>query len=382
MTISLTSVRKSFGAHFALDGVSLAIEDGEFFVVLGPSGCGKSTLLRSIAGLEMIDSGEITLSGRPVAGQGRHEPPEKRDVGVVFQSYALWPHMTVRGNVAFPMEAAGHSRSEIEARVAECLAMVEMSAYAGRKPAALSGGQRQRVALARCLAQGAGTILMDEPLANLDPHLRGAMEGELAEFHRKSGSTTLFITHDQREAMALADRMALMWDGRILQADRPDVLYARPASERVAGFIGRSSIVDVTVTGARAGSAEIVFGGFRTEVAAAAGVRPGPARLVVRPEYLVAAGAETGFAATVRRIVYRGGFYEADVVTEPGGQTLLVNLPQGARPGERVHLRLGAGWVLPQDPALRPPSEPPVENAREIRPQHAAAAPLLVDEPA
>ncbi|MCL4155305.1 UNVERIFIED_CONTAM: hypothetical protein GTU68_003833, partial [Idotea baltica] len=205
MSIQLASVSKSFGPHRALNGISLSIEEGSFFVVLGPSGCGKSTLLRAIAGLEPIDQGEILLDGLPVA----------RDVGVVFQSYALWPHMSVAGNVAFPLETLGKRRSAVSARVAECLETVALTPFVQRKPAELSGGQRQRVALARCLAQGAATVLMDEPLANLDPHLRSAMEEELASFHKASGATTLFITHDQREAMALADQVAVMWDGEI-----------------------------------------------------------------------------------------------------------------------------------------------------------------------
>lgn len=238
MSIQLASVSKSFDAHKALNSVSLSIEDGTFFVVLGPSGCGKSTLLRAIAGLEPVDAGEIKLSGQAVAGKGLHLPPEQRQVGVVFQSYALWPHMNVAANVAFPLETAGETRSAVTARVAECLETVALTPFRQRKPAELSGGQRQRVALARCLAQGARTVLMDEPLANLDPHLRSTMEEELAAFHRASDATTLFITHDQREAMALADKVAVMWDGSILQADDPDTLYRRPNSKKVAGFIG------------------------------------------------------------------------------------------------------------------------------------------------
>jgi iron(III) transport system ATP-binding protein len=205
MAVDLAGITRRFGPLAAVDGVDLRIAAGEFFAVLGPSGCGKSTLLRLIAGLETADAGTIAIAGRAMAGPGLHVPPEARGVGVVFQSYALWPHMTVRENVAFPVPR-GPDRA---ARVDRCLAMVELGAFADRRPADLSGGQRQRVALARCLAQEAGTILMDEPLANLDPHLRAAMEEELAAFHRRSGATTLYITHDQAEAMALADRVAI-----------------------------------------------------------------------------------------------------------------------------------------------------------------------------
>ena len=347
MTIRLSAVRKLFGSHAAVDGVSLDIDDGEFFVVLGPSGCGKSTLLRAIAGLEAIDAGEIEVGGRRVAAPGLHVPPEARKVGVVFQSYALWPHMSVRQNVAFPLETAGASRTEVESRTRACLATVELTAFADRKPADLSGGQRQRVALARCLAQAAGTILMDEPLANLDPHLRHAMEEELAAFHAKSGSTTLFITHDQREAMALADRVALMWDGRLLQADSPDRLYERPANERVAGFIGRGTIVDARIEDASGGRAGVSWAGLTFEVAAPADARPGACRLLLRPEQFSIAPVGEGMIAEVTRATYRGGYFETDVRVAATGTSLLVNLPGRPTVGEGLTLRPTGGWVLP-----------------------------------
>ena len=249
MTIRLEGITRRFGAERALDAVSLEIERGEFFVVLGPSGCGKSTMLRLIAGLDRPDAGRITLGERLVADAGRdvHAPPETRGVGVVFQSYALWPHMTVAEQIAFPLEVAKVSGEALAARTDECLATVALERFADRRPEALSGGQRQRVALARCLAQEASVILMDEPLANLDPHLRASMEEELAAFHARTGATTLYITHDQREAMALADRIAVLGEGRVLQVAAPDELYRRPRDERVAAFIGQGAIVDVHV---------------------------------------------------------------------------------------------------------------------------------------
>jgi len=347
MSIDLTSVTKSFGSHKALNNVSLSIDEGTFFVVLGPSGCGKSTLLRSIAGLEPIDSGEISLDGELVAADGFHLAPEDRQVGVVFQSYALWPHMNVAGNVAFPLETAGERRADVSARVAECLETVALTPFAGRKPAELSGGQRQRVALARCLAQGAGTVLMDEPLANLDPHLRNAMEEELAAFHRASGATTLFITHDQREAMALADRVAVMWDGEILQVDEPDRLYRRPASKRVAGFIGRSTLVPVTVEQTDGARAQVSFAGLSAEVECRSGTAPGTATLLIRPEHVVLATGAEGFGATVDRTIYRGGHWEVFVTLDGSDQTLLMTLHRRAQPGERLRLDILRGWVLP-----------------------------------
>ncbi|WP_428647078.1 ABC transporter ATP-binding protein [Roseibium sp.] len=346
MSIDLSLVSKSFGSHKALNDVSLSIAEGTFFVVLGPSGCGKSTLLRTIAGLEPVDNGEIRLNGRTVAGNGVHVPPEQRQVGVVFQSYALWPHMSVAANVAFPLETAGGKRSTIAARVADCLETVALTPFERRKPAELSGGQRQRVALARCLAQGAGTVLMDEPLANLDPHLRSAMEEELAAFHQKSGATTLFITHDQREAMALADKVAVMWDGEILQVADPDTLYRRPVSERVAGFIGRSSLVPVTVERVEGDRAKIGCNGLAAELHCPAGTRPGPATLLIRPEHLVPESAQGGFPATVERSVYRGGYWEVFVAVGGLEAPLMMMLPRKADPGEILHLAIRQGWVL------------------------------------
>jgi len=347
MSISVASVSKSFGAHLALNKVSLSIDDGTFFVVLGPSGCGKSTLLRAIAGLEPVDAGEITLGGVPVAGNGFHVPPEDRSVGVVFQSYALWPHMSVAANVAFPLETAGKSRSDVSARVAECLETVDLTPYRNRKPAELSGGQRQRVALARCLAQGADTVLMDEPLANLDPHLRGAMEEELSRFHKASGATTLFITHDQREAMALADQVAVMWDGEILQVDEPDRIYRRPSSRRVAGFIGRSTLVPVTVEDVSGEQATIRFGRNSVDVDCPIGTQSGSATLLLRPEHLVLETDRSGFAGTVQRTIYRGGAWDVFVTVDGLDDPLMMTLHRQAETGESLRLSILRGWVLP-----------------------------------
>ncbi|ADZ69396.1 ABC transporter ATP-binding protein [Polymorphum gilvum] len=346
MSIVLTDVSKAFGSHRAVDGVSLDIGDGEFFVVLGPSGCGKSTLLRLIAGLEPLDGGTIRIGGRDVAGPRLHLPPEARNVGVVFQSYALWPHMSVAGNVAFPLQTAGLAGAEVARRTADCLATVELGAFAERRPADLSGGQRQRVALARCLAQGARTILMDEPLANLDPHLRGAMEEEIAAFHRASGATTLFITHDQREAMALADRIAILWQGQILQADAPDVLYSRPADARVAGFIGRSTIVSAVVTGVYGPRARVDVFGQTFEMSCSVGTGTGPARVVVRPEQVRIAG-EGAIETVIERATYRGGHWEALGRAQGSDQPILVNVPHKVSVGEVLPLAFEAGWVLP-----------------------------------
>jgi len=345
MSIALTDVTKSFGAEPAVDRVTLDIAAGEFFVVLGPSGCGKSTLLRLIAGLEKLDAGEIAIAGRAVAGPGLSLAPEERSVGVVFQSYALWPHMSVAENVAFPIRTEGVSRADRERRTADCLATVELTPFAGRKPADLSGGQRQRVALARCLAQRADTILMDEPLANLDPHLRHAMEEELARFHGSSGATTLYITHDQREAMALADRVAIMWEGRILQAASPEDVYRRPSDERVARFIGRSAVAPVTVTATSTGRAQVLLAGTEIEVAASSGAAPGAARIMIRPDDVDL--TDRGLAATVERATYRGGFWEVHARPDGLDEPLLLNLSDRASIGDTIHVHVRDAWLLP-----------------------------------
>lgn len=348
MSISLSHVMKSFGSDRVVDGVSLEIADGEFFVVLGPSGCGKTTLLRLIAGLEAVDGGEIVLADKRVAGESLHVPPEDRNVGFVFQSYALWPHMTVAENIAFPLQAGSAAKGDIQKTVQKCLRTVELVALADRKPAQLSGGQRQRVALARCLAQQAGIILMDEPLANLDPHLRTAMEEELARFHDATGATTLYITHDQREAMALADRLAVMWEGQILQVAAPDEIYRRPCNERVARFIGRSAIIDGEVLKVADGDCRIRIGRAELDAKCAAGTGPGSVRIMIRPEDLSHGQHDNAVPTTIQAVAYRGGYWEAVVNVEGVDVPLVVNMPSKPGVGDQIPIVVNAAWVLPQ----------------------------------
>ena len=332
--IAIDGLVRHYGAVRAVDGATLSLGPGEFHVVLGPSGCGKSTLLRLIAGLEAPDGGTVRLGRRLVSGPGTHVPPEDRDVGVVFQSYALWPHMDVRANAAFPVQGRGLPRGEREAIVDRALAAVSLSELAERRPADLSGGQRQRVALARCLAQGAKTVLMDEPLANLDPHLRARMEDELAAFHARTGATTFYITHDQREAMALATRMSVMWGGRILQTGAPEAVYARPADERVARFVGRSALVP--------------RGALDPAIVEGTG-----ALAVVRPED-VAAGE--GTPVRVTGATYRGGRYETRVA-DAAGNTFLLDLPARPASGDELRVRVRRAWSV--DPGVVDPSVSP-----------------------
>lgn len=241
--VELRNVYKSYGTVEAVRGVSFRVEDGCFFSLLGPSGCGKTTLLRTIAGFETPDSGEVLLNGVSVAGV----PPHKRNVNTVFQHYALFPHMTVIENVLFGLEMKGVEKNERRRRALESLEMVRLSGYENRKPHQLSGGEQQRVALARALVNRPAVLLLDEPLAALDLKLRKQMQEELKALQREVGITFLYVTHDQTEAMALSDRIAVMRDGQIQQVGTPEEIYETPKNRFVADFIGVSNFLAGTV---------------------------------------------------------------------------------------------------------------------------------------
>jgi len=232
--VSLRDVRKSYGETQVIHGVSMDIADGEFVVILGPSGCGKSTLLRMVAGLEVITSGEIAIGDRVV----NDLEPKDRDIAMVFQNYALYPHMSVYANMAYGLRIRGMPKAEIDARVQNAAGILELTKFLGRKPRELSGGQRQRVAMGRAIVREPQVFLFDEPLSNLDAKLRVQMRGELQALHRRLGTTSLYVTHDQVEAMTLAHRMIVMNAGRAEQIGAPLEVYAKPATTFVAGFIG------------------------------------------------------------------------------------------------------------------------------------------------
>ena len=259
---------KSYAGLRALDGVSVRIEQGQFFALLGPSGCGKTTLLRTIAGFVQPDSGTVLLEGAPLL----HLPPERRPVNTVFQSYALFPHLTVAENVAFGLESLRLPRAEVAARVAEAVRLVRLEGMEGRRPGALSGGQQQRVALARALAPRPKALLLDEPLSALDLVLRREMQLELKRLQRELGTAFVFVTHDQTEALGLADRIAVMRAGRIEQLGSPEEVYERPVNAYVAGFVGEANLVPATrVGGAVAGGDRGGAGGRGRPVRAGGG---------------------------------------------------------------------------------------------------------------
>lgn len=238
--LSIEDARKSFGTTEVLKGVSIDVADGEFTVIVGPSGCGKSTLLRAVAGLEELTGGSIVIGDRNVTSL----PPSDRGIAMVFQSYALYPHLTVRENISFGLKIAKAAKAEIDEAVRRAAEILNIEALLDRKPAALSGGQRQRVAIGRAIVRQPQIFLFDEPLSNLDADLRVRMRYEFASLHRQLGTTTLYVTHDQVEAMTLADRIIVLRDGRIEQVGTPRELYARPANIFVAQFLGdRKSVV-------------------------------------------------------------------------------------------------------------------------------------------
>ena len=237
--LDLRGVSKRFRDHLALDNISLEVREGELLCLLGPSGCGKTTTLRIIAGFDTLDAGSIRLAGADIAGV----PPQKRDIGMVFQSYALFPHLTVEENVGFGLAMRGRERREIETAVTEALRLVRLAGVGRRLPRQISGGQQQRVALARALSIRPRLLLLDEPLSNLDARLRDEMREEIKRIQRSVGITTVFVTHDQQEALALADRVVVMDHGRIVQVDTPSALYERPAHIFVASFLGRANLI-------------------------------------------------------------------------------------------------------------------------------------------
>ena len=351
--LKLAGVTKTFDGLDAVRDVSLEVKDGEFLAVLGPSGCGKTTLLRLIAGFEKPTSGEIRIGGSVVSGNGIRVAPEKRRVGIVFQNYALWPHMTVAENVGYALKVAKVDRAEARRRIEDALALVNLTGLGERRPASLSGGQRQRVALARCLVAAPSLVLFDEPLANLDLHLRAAMEDEFAAFHKRTGTTVVYITHDQAEAMALADRIAVMDRGRLAQVATPRDLYREPANEMVAAFIAGGIVLPARVLSTEAdGRCRVEALGQEALVRCRPGERPrAKAAICVRGADLAAVGdGEPGIDGTVRRVVYKGGAVRMEFVpaAAPG---LVLNAdqpdPSPFAEGAAARLAIRSGWLIP-----------------------------------
>jgi spermidine/putrescine ABC transporter ATP-binding subunit len=336
VAVRLDGVSKRFGNSVALDEAWLKIGRGEFMTLLGPSGCGKTTLLNLVAGFLAPDEGEIFIDGALVTDV----PTFARKTGIVFQNYALFPHMTVANNVAYGLKARGVAKDEIKVRVTESLAMMKLSGYEDRKPRQLSGGQQQRVALARALVIQPKVLLLDEPFSALDKNLRASMQVEVKEIQRRLGVTTIFVTHDQSEALSLSDRIAVMSGGRICQIDTPERLYRRPADRFVASFIGEGSLLRAKLERNDGATAVVTVGRAAITVPAEplTGVSPGAwVDLFIRPEHLhVSAAGDAAFEGTVAASIYQGGHVD-----------LYVDAPQAS--AARILMRLsareaGGGW--------------------------------------
>jgi spermidine/putrescine ABC transporter ATP-binding subunit len=345
LRVRFDGTSKSFGAIEALAPTALSVEPGEFLTLLGPSGSGKTTLLNLAAGHLDPTCGRVLIGERDVT----RVPARHRNVGMVFQNYALFPHMTVAENVAYGLKVRRRPREEVVRRVRETLALVQLNDHGARQIDALSGGQQQRVALARALVIEPDVLLMDEPLGALDRQLRKAVQLELRRLHERHGRTTIYVTHDQEEALVLSDRVAVMRNGRIEQIGSASELYASPATAFVAGFIGESNLLAATVLRLAGGMAEAEVPALGMTITAAAAPRltEGPARLLLRPEHLLLSETE-GLDAEVEQVVYLGELVALDLRLENGGHLWLRRqLDRGIARGARVlvgwrreHLRL------------------------------------------
>jgi len=334
-SVAIRDVRKAFGATSVIHGVDISIRDGEFVVLVGPSGCGKSTLLRMIAGLENITAGEIRIGDRVV----NNLPPKERDVAMVFQNYALYPHMTVAANMAFSMKLRGAPQSEIDERVNRAAAILGLSQLLGRFPRQLSGGQRQRVAMGRAIVRDPQVFLFDEPLSNLDAKLRVQMRTEIKELHQRLKTTTIYVTHDQIEAMTMADKIVVMHDGLVEQIGAPLDLYDRPDNLFVAGFIGSPAMnmikgrIRVNGTASFEGPAGVKF----SLAAAGPGNDGRPTVYGVRPEHFSL--SDDGAEAEVQVIEPTGS--ELQVVAKLGGEDVIAVFRERHqfKPGDKIRLK-------------------------------------------
>jgi putative spermidine/putrescine transport system ATP-binding protein/spermidine/putrescine transport system ATP-binding protein len=330
--VRLDGVTRRFGPTIALNEAHLKIGRGEFMTLLGPSGCGKTTLLNLVAGFLAPSEGEIFIDNRLVTDV----PAYARATGIVFQNYALFPHMNVAGNVAYGLKARGVSKSDIAKRVADILSMMKLTGYEERKPRELSGGQQQRVALARALVIEPKVLLLDEPFSALDKNLRASMQVEVKEIQRRLGVTTIFVTHDQSEALSLSDRIAVMSGGRICQIDTPERLYRKPADRFVASFIGEGSLLKAKLDRFDNETAQVSIGAasFTVPAKPLAGTSPGAiVDLFLRPEHLhLSPDSQAVFTGKVAASIYQGDHVD-----------LYIDTPQAV---SRIHMRLGAGSAI------------------------------------
>jgi iron(III) transport system ATP-binding protein len=332
--VTITGLTKRYGHVGAVADLDLTVRPGELVALLGPSGCGKTTTLRLVAGFLAPDSGEIRVGDRVLSSPTVVIPPERRRMAMIFQSYALWPHMTVAQNVAYGLRFAGVPRPERERRVEAMLQVVQLGGYGARYPGELSGGQQQRVAVARALVVEPEILLLDEPLSNLDASLREEMRFEIRRLHEQFGITTLYVTHDQAEAMVISDRVAVLREGRVVQAGASRELFEQPRTRFVAEFIGKTNLIDAVADG----PASVARGGLRLRVAADGLTERAPAVVSIRPHQIVlgpaGAGAPAGpnvLAGSVIRASYLGDTVDYQVRLEGSDVVLRVTGPAPAR---------------------------------------------------
>jgi putative spermidine/putrescine transport system ATP-binding protein len=350
-SIAVRDAVKRYGSFSAVDRISLDIEPGEFITLLGPSGSGKTTLLNLLAGFQQLDDGQILVDGRPV----QDVPTHKRGFGMVFQSYALFPNMTVTQNVAFPLRMAGVDRATTDRRVAETLEIMRLSEHAAKSPSQMSGGQQQRVAIARAIVMRPKVVLMDEPLSALDRRLRESIQIEIRDLHQTIGSTILFVTHDQGEALTMSDRIAVMDAGKIIQIGRPLEIYRHPTNRFVASFVGESNLLDVEVMQKRGTTITVKSrSGYVFNAESRDTVEQSKATVLVRPERIVVSDTPTANSApvTVTSAIFLGEILRIQAQMA-GGDVLLIRCTDTAsRPlpavGDRLHVSWEAEdcWVL------------------------------------
>jgi spermidine/putrescine transport system ATP-binding protein len=368
--IELVDVTKTYGDAIALDGLNLRIDSGEFFCLLGPSGCGKTTTLNLIGGFIPLTSGELRIEGRVV----NDLPPHRRSVNTVFQNYALFPHMTVAENVAFGLRMEGLDGGGIATRVDEYLELVGLGTYHDRYPTQLSGGQAQRVALARALAKRPAVLLLDEPLGALDLKLRKQMQVELARIHRQVGTTFVFVTHDQEEALSMATRIAVMSGGKVRQIGSPREIYLRPVDRFVADFIGESNFLDGTLTNGGGAPAFKLPDGTILPAGASTSPQQGPVKLMVRPES-VSIGTSAPDRGTPRAVVkgrtsnvaFMGSHTRITVQTDAG--TLVAirfrESDEGAAEEEMVDQEVHVWWDPRESTVVAAGDDPQVQEGAD-----------------
>jgi iron(III) transport system ATP-binding protein len=362
--MTLRALTKRYGEVGAVDGLSLAVQAGELVALLGPSGCGKTTTLRLVAGFLKPEAGEIWVDDRCLSSPAVVVPPERRRMAMIFQSYALWPHMTVAGNVAYGLRfKRGLSRAERDRRVGEMLRVVQLAGYEARYPGELSGGQQQRVAVARALVVEPEILLLDEPLSNLDANLREEMRFEIRRLHEAFGITTLYVTHDQAEAMVISDRIAVLERGQVVQVGTADDLFEQPRTRFVAEFIGRTNLVE----GVAASADTVARDGLVIRVAGPP-LEPGaPVTLSIRPHRIFLVAPPAGgtappgtnvFAGVVQRASFLGDSVDYQVALGQGDLVLRVSAP----PMRRLHAGEAVGLAV--DPAACVPLEGPRDRPR------------------